>query len=111
MSYTFRDLIARLRDAGELTEINKSVDIRHIATLVDQSKKTLMFNNVTGYKMPVISGVTNSRERLAIAAGCEFSKIESLLRRGLNTPIEPKYVNTGPSREVFLEGEEVDLYN
>ena len=70
-----------------------------------------MFTNVIGYDMPVISGVTNSRERLAIAAGCEFSDIEGRLRDGLDRPIEPEFVNTGPAREVYLEGDDVDLYS
>jgi len=69
MAKNFRELIDDLRAAGQLIDIQKPVDIRHIATLVDQSDKALMFSNVNGYDMPVISGVTNSRERLAIAAG------------------------------------------
>ena len=111
MAEDFRELIVELRAADELIEIDKPVDIRHIATLVDQSDKALMFTNVIGYDMPVISGVTNSRERLAIAAGCEFSDIEGRLRDGLDRPIEPEFVNTGPAREVYLEGDDVDLYS
>ena len=82
MAEDFRELIDELRAADELIEIEKPVDIRHIATLVDQSDKALMFTNVNGYDMPVVSGVTNSRERLAIAAGCDFSDIEGRLREG-----------------------------
>ena len=111
MAENFRELIDELRNADELIEIEKPVDIRHIATLVDQSDKALMFKNVNGYDMPVISGVTNSRERLAIAAGCDFSDIEGRLRQGLDRPIEPEFVNTGPSREIYLEDTDVDLYN
>ncbi|MEL0022407.1 MAG: UbiD family decarboxylase, partial [Rickettsiales bacterium] len=111
MAENFRELIDDLRDADQLIEIDKPVDIRHIATLVDQSDKALMFTNVNGYDMPVVSGVTNSRDRLAIAAGCEFSQIEARLREGLDHPIEPEFVNTGPAREVYLEGNDVDLYN
>ena len=111
MAEDFRELIDELRAAGELIEIEKPVDIRHIATLVDQSDKALMFTNVNGYDMPVISGVTNSRERLAIAAGCDFSDIEGRLREGLDRPIEPDFVNTGPVREIYLEGDDVDLHD
>ena len=111
MADDFRQLIDELRAADELIEIEKPVDIRHIATLVDQSDKALIFTNVNGYDMPVISGVTNSRERLAIAAGCDFSDIEGRLREGLDRPIEPDFVNTGPSREVYLEGDDVDLHD
>ena len=50
-------------------------------------------------------------ERLAIAAGCDFSDIEGRLREGLDRPIEPDFVNTGPVREIYLEGDDVDLHD
>src|SRR6266540_985882 len=111
MSGSFRDLLDDLREAGELVEIKKSVDIRHVATLVDQSKKALLFKNVVGYQMPVLSGLTNSRDRIAIAMGCEYGQTEARLRRGLDHPIEPVVVvDGGPAREVLRSGEEVDLF-
>ncbi len=76
MSSSFREFVDDLRTAGELVEVTKPVDIRHIATLVDQSDKALLFTNVEGYDMPVVSGLINSRERLAIAMGCGFGEIE-----------------------------------
>jgi len=110
MSASFRPLLDELRKAGELIEIKKPIDIRYIATLVDQSDKALLFSNVIGYDMPVVSGITNSRARLAIAMGCEFGEIEGKLRKGLDRPIEPQTVNSGPVREVLIQGDEVDLY-
>ena len=111
MSSSFREFVDDLRAAGELVEIAKPMDIRHIATLVDQSDKALLFTNVDGYDMPVISGLINSRERLAIAMGCEFGEIEALVRQGLDKPVAPAMVNAGPAREVLAEGADVDLYN
>ena len=111
MSTNFREFVADLRAAGQIREITKPVDIRHIAALVDQSETALMFSNVIGYDMPVISGLTNSRERLAIAMGCEFGEIEGRLRQGIDRPIEPVTVNSGPAREILIEGDDVDLYN
>jgi 2,5-furandicarboxylate decarboxylase 1 len=110
MSSSFREFVDDLRAAGQLREVTKPVDIRHIAALVDQSDTALMFTNVTGYDMPVVSGLVNSRERLAIAMGCEFGEIEGRLRRGIDRPIAPKIVNSGPAREILMEGDEVDLY-
>ena len=76
MSTSFREFVEDLRAAGQLREVTKPVDIRHIAALVDQSETALIFTNVIGYDMPVVSGLTNSRDRLAIAMGCEFGEIE-----------------------------------
>ena len=42
MHETFREFLDRLREHGELVDIKQPVDIRHIATLVDQSSKALM---------------------------------------------------------------------
>ncbi len=111
MAATFRSLLDDLRSADELIEIGKPVDIRYIAALVDQSDKALLFTNVTGYAMPVVSGLLNSRERLAIAMGCPFEQIESRVRRGLDRPIDPAMQNSGPAREILQEGDTVDLFN
>ena len=41
---------------GDLVNIDQPVDIRHVATLVDQSDKALRFNQPIGYDMPIVSG-------------------------------------------------------
>ena len=111
MSTNFREFVEDLRREGQLIEITKAVDIRHIAALVDQSDKALLFSNVLGYDMPVVSGLTNSRDRLAIAMGCDFPEIEARLREGIDHPIEPKIVNSGPSRDILIEGQDVNLFD
>jgi len=111
MSTSFRDFVDDLRAAGQLREIARPVDIRHIAALVDQSETALMFTNVIGYDMPVVSGLINNRDRIAIAMNCPFGEIEARLRRGLDRPIPPKVVNSGPAREILMEGDAVDLYS
>ena len=110
MSGNLRTYLEELRAAGELIDIRKSVDIRHIAALVDKSSKALMFHNVPGYSMPVVSGLTNDRKRIGIAMGCDYSMTEEKLRRALDHPIPP---STGPhesERQPLQRGDEVDLY-
>ena len=63
MKENFREFLDRLRQAGELVDLHQAVDIRHIATLVDQAKTALLFHNVIGYDMPVVSGIIRSKER------------------------------------------------
>jgi 2,5-furandicarboxylate decarboxylase 1 len=111
MSATFRSLLEDLRAADELIEVTKPVDIRHIATLVDQSDKALLFRDVVGYDIPVLSGLTNSRERIAIAMGVAYGEAETKLRRGLDHPIEPELVSDAPVREVVAVGDQVDLFS
>jgi len=53
---TFREFLDRLRCEKELTDIRQPVDIRHIATLVDQAQTAVLFHNVIGYEISVVSG-------------------------------------------------------
>ncbi len=57
MQENFRQFLDRLRQTGELVDLHQPVDIRHIATLVDQAKTALYFHKVIGYDMPVVSGI------------------------------------------------------
>jgi 2,5-furandicarboxylate decarboxylase 1 len=111
MQENFRQFLDRLRQTGELVDLHQPVDIRHIATLVDQSATALYFHKVIGYDMPVVSGLIRTRERAMMAMGCEtYREIENKLTQAISQPIPPKYVKTSPTREVVLMGDEVDLY-
>ena len=112
MQENFRQFLDRLRQNGELVDLHQPIDIRHIATLVDQAKTALFFHKVIGYEMPVVSGLIRTRERAMLALGCEsYREIEDKLTQAIVQPIAPKYVKTSPTREVVLAGEDVDLYN
>jgi 2,5-furandicarboxylate decarboxylase 1 len=111
MQESFRQFLDRLRQVGELTDLHQPVDIRHIATLVDQAKTALYFHNVIGYAMPVVSGIIRSRQRAVMSLGCEnFAEIEQKLAQAILKPIPPKHVKTSPTREVTLVGDDVDLF-
>jgi 2,5-furandicarboxylate decarboxylase 1 len=111
MQENFRQFLDRLRQTGELVDLHQPVDIRHIATLVDQAQTALYFHNVIGYDIPVVSGIIRSRERAMMALGCEtYREIEDKLQHAIDHPIPPKYVETSPTREVVLLGDDVDLY-
>ena len=79
MTESFRGFLDRLRQKGELVDLHQAVDIRHIATLVDQAKTALYFHNVIGYDMPVVSGIIRSRERAIMSMGCETYELLRLL--------------------------------
>ena len=109
---TFRQYLDRLRAKDQLVDMRQPVDSRHIATLVDQSDKALLFHRVIGYDMPVVSGLIRSSERMALGMGVErYGDIEQVLTRAIAKPIEPRYVETSPVREVTRIGDEVDLFD
>lgn len=111
MNENFRGFLDRLREHGQLIDLKQPVDIRHIATLVDQSDKALMFHSVIGYDMPVVSGIIRSQDRATMSMGCSvYSEIETKLKHGMDNPIPPKRVNASATREVRIVGDDVDLY-
>ncbi len=111
MKENFRQFLDRLRQAGELVDLHQAVDIRHIATLVDQAKTALFFHKVIGYDLPVVSGIIRTKERATMALGCEnFGEIEVKLKAAIDHPIPPKYVKSSPTREVVMLGDDVDLF-
>lgn len=111
MKASFRDYISALANNNELLEITKRVDLRDVAALVAQSEKALMFKNVDGYSMPVVSGLLQSRNRIALGMGVPYEKIADKLRQALDNPIAPKTSKDAPVKEVVRSGEDVDLYD
>lgn len=108
---SFREFVERLRAAGELVDLHQPVDIRHIATLVDQSDKALVFHNVIGYSMPVVSGIIRSQKRAIMSMGCDtYREIESKLQHGIDRPISPRRVQDSAAKEVITRGDDVDLF-
>src|SRR6202000_3309714 len=100
MKENFRAFLERLRAGQELVDIRQPVDIRHVGTLVDQSDKALLFHNVIGYDMPLLSGIIRTRARAMMAMGCKsYGEIEQMLERGIRNPIPPKYVETSATKE------------
>src|ERR1700689_3594992 len=111
MDETFRGFLDQLRQTGELVDFHQPMDIRHMGTLVDQSKKALFFNKVIRYDMPVVSGIIRTRERAMMSMGAtEYLQIEERLKKGLNNPIPPERVASSPTREIVMKGDDVDLY-
>ena len=73
----FRQFLDHLRSEKQMIDLKQPVDIRHIATLVDQCDKAIFFHNVIGYDMPVVSGIIRSRDRVIMSMGCtEYGQIE-----------------------------------
>src|ERR1051326_4990480 len=110
MESSFRGFLKTLRAHDELLEISQPVDLRNVAALVPQADKAVLFTRPRGYSMPVVSGLLNSRARLALAMGVDYRAIEGKLRAAMDKPIAPKVVKKAPVKEVIQTGGKVDLY-
>ena len=111
MKASFRDYVSTLRKNDELLEISKPVDLRDIAALVAQSEKALLFKNLSGYSMPLVSGLLQSRNRIALGMGVEYGNIADKLGKAMDKPIKPKRVANAPVKEVIHTGKRVNLYD
>jgi len=110
MESNFRGFLKTLRAHDELLEISQPVDLRNVAALVPQADKAVLFTRPRGYSMPVVSGLLNSRARLALAMGVDYRAIEGKLRGAMDRPIAPKITRKAPVKEVIQTGGKVDLY-
>ena len=111
MDENFRGFLDRLEREGDLVNIDQPVDIRHVATLVDQSDKALRFNKPIGYDMPIVSGIIRTQQRAMKSMGAStYTEIEQKLQRGIDQPIAPRYVERPPVKEVVTTGSDVDLF-
>src|SRR5688572_13184115 len=111
MKASFRDYIDTLRKNDELLEIKKPVDLRNVAALVAQSDKALLFKNLLGYSMPVVSGLLQSRNRIALGMGVAYEDIAEKLASAMDKPVKPKRIANAPVKEVIRTGKKVDLYD
>jgi len=111
MKASFRDYVETLRKNDELLEITKSVDLRDIAALVAQSEKALLFKNLPGYSMSLVSGLLQSRKRIALGMGVNYENIADKLGKAMDKPVEPKKVADAPVKQVKITGREVNLFD
>jgi phenylphosphate carboxylase beta subunit len=113
-----RDFIATCEKEGELHRIKAEVDwnleLSHIAKVNEEkSGPALLFENVKGYKSPVLTGAFGTTKRLAIILGKSpnLSMVEltkEWVQAATKDVIPAEEVKDGPIFENILEGDKVD---
>ena len=138
----FRDLrefILFLEDRGDLRRIkvpvNWDLEISEIADrMVKSGGPALLFENVTGYNVPVVINLFASNQRMAWALGVEnldelAGRVKNLLGMVQGPPdglvdriralgqlvhlgsFQPKTISRAPCQDVVIEGSDIDLLN
>ncbi len=99
----------------EIAVVDKAVKTKFevpavIARLASLNRyPAVMFNNVSGYKMPMVSNLFASRQRLALALGCETKDLHEVYRGREDNRIEPKLVKSGPVKQVIKTKGQIDV--
>ena len=109
MELNFRSFLRMLESESELARVSKEVDVRYVPALVAESDQAVLFENLEGFDTELVSGLLNTRKRLAIAFGTDQGGIARRFADGIAHPIPPVIVNDGPVKEVVKIGDEVDL--
>ena len=114
----FRDFIAACEREGILHRITAEVDwdleLSHVAKLnEDREGPVLLFERVTGHDMPVLASACTTPRKLALILGKEpDSSLVELMRgwaEGVDEPLPPRWVESGPCKENVAVGDAVDL--
>jgi 2,5-furandicarboxylate decarboxylase 1 len=92
-------------------EVDPRFEITALAVKLEQERRfpILIFENVRGSKLPVVTNVHASRRRLASAIGSEPRGAVAQYLKRIEQRIAPREVASAPVKEVALTGNQVDL--
>ncbi len=114
--YDLRSFIQDIEGHEEhLARVKAPVDPKFEACAVirklEQEKRSpaVFFEAVKGSRVPAISNVFGSRERIALAFGTNEKELNRVVREREARPVEPQIVREAPVQEVVLKGSQVDL--
>ncbi len=108
-----RSALQMFKEAGELQEITKEVDWKYELAGVYRkldTKKVVLFKNVKGYDVPVISGMLSNKRYLSLLLNLDPSDPMNLIYRleeAHSNDVPPKIVSSGPCKENIVQ--EVDV--
>jgi 2,5-furandicarboxylate decarboxylase 1 len=117
--HDFRSFVRLLEDNGELDRIRRPVEPQHelaaVMSKVEGLRRAYFFENVTGADYPVVGGLYSKLERFGMALGHDFStpfddvEFDGRIERAKANPVSPVTVETGPVKDVVIQGADVDL--
>ena len=103
-----REFVDLLADKGRLRNISRKVSSKYeVAALMAQAGDTpLLFTNVDGSRMPVITNICAARELVALGLGCDESEIMGRIAAAGDSQAEVPHAEATGYREVepTLEG-------
>jgi 2,5-furandicarboxylate decarboxylase 1 len=113
VSRDLRAFLDLLEGEGEIVHVYDEVDpkfeVEAVLRKVGRKKgPAVIFENVKGYKMPIVGNLLGSEKRLSLVLGCSAleAKDEYLRRKGNSLP--PKLVAEAPVKDVVYE-EQIDI--
>ncbi|MCC6148586.1 MAG: UbiD family decarboxylase [Anaerolineaceae bacterium] len=114
--HDLRSFMAVLEDAGQLTRVQKPVNLVHelanvAAAVARQDKGAVIFTQPAGASMPVFTGAVASQKLAALALDCSPNEVSKVMGRVLNPAngIAPVRVSDAAWKENIITGDDVNL--
>ncbi|MGD0658799.1 MAG: phenylphosphate carboxylase subunit beta [Syntrophorhabdales bacterium] len=115
-----RDYVSACEKVGQLKRVKAEVDweleLSHVCKIVEEKAgPALLFENVKGYKSPVLTGAFGTTQRLAIILGKDpgLSMVDltrEWVALAVKEVIRARELKDGPVFENILDGEKVDTF-
>ena len=114
-----RSYIAALEANGQLhrvkTEVDWKFELCHVSKVNEEQKgPALLYENVKGYDIPVLTSAFTTSRRLAIALGqdpslsmCQLSK--KWMELNTKKLVKPEFVDNPQVKENIIEGDAIDI--
>lgn len=105
---SMREYIQRIEDADQVSRIRRSVSAQYqVAALTAQAQggNALIFENIQDSKYQVITNMVGTKDRFALALGCEPGAIHDTM---LNAIDSPRPTRTGSAEFVKNQSKSVD---
>jgi len=112
-SSSLRDYLNLLESTGNLVHFNEELSTRFeipaaIKYIARHKRKTVVFEHVQDYDIPVVGNLFASRQHLAVALGVREEQLEQEIISRVEKPVQPKIVDSAPVQEVVIR-ENIDI--
>lgn len=79
-----------LKDKKDIIEIDSEISTIYEASKIlrEYPKDTVILNNVKGFDMPIVSGICNTRDKIAESINCKVSEITEKIIEASDNPVK-----------------------
>jgi 2,5-furandicarboxylate decarboxylase 1 len=112
---TFLEQIKQ-RAVEDFLEIEEEIDLycettAWVKSFEDEGKHPLiLFKKIKGFDHPIVTNLFGSKKMMGLALGCSVEKLHETFRERARKLIPPRYVSSGPVKEISFYEDQVDLF-
>ena len=91
--------------------VRQELDVTSLVFELERAGRSpvVVYENVEGFKMPIVTNIAGNRRLLAACLGVDPAELPTAFRERCQRYIPCEVVNAAPWQDIVLEGDEVDL--